>query len=53
MHQPTFAARTVPSWQQLLRSEGVWLALVSFLGVVHLFIVFVGAGLQDDPRAAI
>ncbi|TMC79904.1 MAG: hypothetical protein E6J09_00875 [Chloroflexi bacterium] len=29
----------------------VWLALVGFLVIVELFITFVGAGLQNDPRA--
>src|SRR2546427_2757829 len=29
----------------------VWLILVGFLVIVDLFITFVGAGLQSDPRA--
>src|SRR5438876_12232185 len=53
MYQPTFAARSLPLRQQLARSEAVWLALITFLGVVHLYIVFVGGGLQDDPRSVL
>jgi hypothetical protein len=32
-------------------STRVWLVLVAFLGVVNLFITFVGAGLERDPRS--
>jgi hypothetical protein len=53
MYQAVFAGRVLPGGGALLRSEGVWLALVTFLGLVHLFIVFVGGGLQDDPRAVL
>jgi hypothetical protein len=35
----------------LANSTRVWLVLVAFLGVVNLFITYVGAGLESDPRA--
>ena len=35
------------------RSAWVWLGLVAFLAIVELFIVFVGAGLENDPRATL
>src|SRR5439155_1092200 len=35
------------------RSAWVWLGLVAFLAIVDLFIVFVGAGLENDPRATL
>src|ERR687885_1549576 len=34
-------------------SARVWLGLVAFLGVVDLFITFVGAGLERDPRSTL
>jgi hypothetical protein len=34
-------------------STRVWLVLVAFLGVVSVFITFVGAGLERDPRSAL
>src|SRR5687768_13001998 len=34
-------------------SARVWLILVGFLAVVQLFITYVGAGLERDPRAAL
>jgi hypothetical protein len=37
----------------LAQSVRVWLALVAYLGVVQLFITYVGAGLEQDPRSAL
>src|SRR5437588_9503265 len=34
-------------------STRVWLVLVAFLGMVNLFITYIGGGLQDDSRAAL
>ena len=51
MYQPISRAHAGPLRRNWPRSEGVWLALVTFLGLVHLFIVFIGAGLENDPRA--
>jgi len=34
-------------------STRVWLVLVAFLGVVNLFITFIGAGLERDPRSVL
>jgi hypothetical protein len=37
----------------LANSTRVWLLMVAFLGVVNLFIIFVGAGLENDPRSVL
>ena len=34
-------------------STRVWLVLLAFIGLTNLFITFVGAGLQDDPRSVL
>jgi hypothetical protein len=36
-----------------LASVRVWLVLVAFVGVVQLFVTYVGAGLERDPRIAL
>ena len=38
---------------QVANSLRVWLILLGFIGLVNLFITFVGAGLQDDPRVVL
>jgi hypothetical protein len=52
---PAFTQRRAQTDQarreRLLRVYGPWVGMVAFLGALHLFIVFVGAGLQDDPRS--
>jgi hypothetical protein len=34
-------------------STRVWLGLVAFLGVVNLYITFIGGGIETDPRAVL
>src|SRR5437016_11323701 len=34
-------------------STRVWLVLLAFIGLTNLFITFVGAGLQNDPRTVL
>ena len=36
----------------LAQSVRVWLALVGYLAIVQLFITYIGAGLEQDPRSA-
>lgn len=39
--------------ENFINSARVWLVLIAYLVLVELFIVFVGAGLESDPRAAL
>jgi hypothetical protein len=47
--QPISLRRQNPIVQSLL----VWLVLLGFVGVTNLFITYVGAGLENDPRSAL
>jgi hypothetical protein len=38
---------------QIANSARVWLILLAFIALTHLFIEFIGAGLEDDPRTAL
>src|SRR6266568_2998513 len=47
----------LPQWlggpSATANSTRAWLILLGFVGLVNLFISYVGAGLQDDPRAVL
>ena len=57
--QPAPLARTPVLMRLLLgpsafaNSTRVWLGLLAFLGVVNLYITFIGGGLETDPRAVL
>src|ERR671936_2808966 len=50
---PPLLVRLLQGSSAFANSTRVWLVLVAFLGVVNLFITFVGAGLERDPRSVL
>src|SRR6266536_1480154 len=49
----TLAANLRRADTPLAQSIRVWVALLGFLAGVQLFITYVGAGLERDPRASL
>jgi hypothetical protein len=49
----TLAHRISRGDAALAQSVRVWLVLVGYLAVVQLFITYIGAGLEQDPRSAL
>src|SRR5207245_4708590 len=43
----------IRSESRVANSTRAWLVLLAFIGLTNLFITFVGAGLQDDPRSVL
>ena len=50
---PPLLVRLLQGSSAFANSTRVWLGLVAFLGVVNLFMTFVGAGLERDPRSTL
>ena len=44
---------SLPTRRGLANSMFVWVVLLGFVGLTNLFITYVGAGLENDPRAAL